>query len=393
MSSEIPFNIPSFVGKELYYIAQAVDGGQLSGDGAFSRRCEKWMESAFGSSRALLTHSCTAALEMSALMSDVGPGDEVIVPSWTFVTSASAYALRGAKLVFVDVRDDTLNIDEKMVERAVTSRTKAIVCVHYAGVPCEMDALKTIAGNAGALLVEDAAQAFHSQWQGQPAGAIADLGCFSFHETKNISCGEGGALLVNRPDLVERAEIIREKGTNRSRFFRGQVDKYTWVDLGSSFLPNDLSAAFLYAQLEHGDEITRRRRELVGRYTSHLRPLAETGAFKLPAVDLATVANGHMMYIMLPDLAARTQLLQAMRQEQIGTVFHYVPLHSSPAGEQYGRAASDMAVTNSVAERLVRLPLFSSMSNEQQDRVITALYRHFGHDAAAYLGDDRAYAA
>jgi len=373
----IPFGRPFIVGKELYYIAKAVEQGSLTGDQRFTQLCHRWLEAHTGSARALLTHSCTAALEMAAILTDVGPGDEVIMPSYTFVSTANAFALRGATPVFVDIRPDTLNLDEQLVAEAITDRTRVIVPVHYAGVPCQMDVLAQMAEDNDLWLVEDAAQALQSTWQGRPLGGIGHLGCLSFHETKNVISGEGGALLVNDPDLIERAEIIREKGTNRSQFYRGMVDKYTWVDLGSSYLPSELIAAFLYAQLEHAATINAERRVRVARYHQLLQPLAAAGALTLPAIDLASVGNGHMYYAFACGQTERAALLEALRRAGVGAVFHYVPLHNSPAGRRYGRVGSEMTVTEDRADRLLRLPVYFGMTDEEQDKVIHALIAYF----------------
>ncbi|WP_175692847.1 dTDP-4-amino-4,6-dideoxygalactose transaminase [Burkholderia ambifaria] len=366
----IPFGRPFIVGKELYYIAKAVEQGGLAGDQAFTKLCHQWLETRIGCHRALLTHSCTAALEMAAILTDVGPGDEVIMPSYTFVSTANAFALRGATPVFVDIRPDTLNLDEKLVAAAITERTRAIVPVHYAGVSCDMDTIAHLADDYRLWVVEDAAQAIQSTWKGKPLGSLGHLACLSFHETKNVIAGEGGALLVNDARLVERAEIIREKGTNRSQFFRGQVDKYTWVDLGSSYLPGELIAAFLYAQFEHADVITAQRRATVKRYEEALRPLHDAGHLTLPAMPLSEAGNGHLFYFLARDLGERTALLERIRAAGVFAVFHYVPLHSSPAGRRYGRCGSGMQVTDDVADRLVRLPLYHAMSDAEQDRVL-----------------------
>lgn len=373
----IPFGRPFIAGKELYYIAKAVEQGSLAGDQRFTRLCHQWLESHTGCSKALLTHSCTAALEMAAVLCNVGPGDEVIMPSYTFVSTANAFALRGATPVFVDIRPDTLNIDENLVSNAVTSRTRAIVAVHYAGVACQMDELSRIADRHDLWLIEDAAQALQSTWEGTPLGSIGDLGCLSFHETKNVISGEGGALLVNDPSLIERAEIIREKGTNRSQFYRSMVDKYTWVDLGSSYLPSELVAAFLYAQLENADAITQERRARVSRYAERLQPLAEAGALSLPAIDLARAGNGHMYYAFARTQLERSELLDTLRRNGVSAVFHYVPLHSSPAGRRYGRVGSAMTVTDDRADRLLRLPVYFGMNDAEQDKVIQCLMAHF----------------
>jgi dTDP-4-amino-4,6-dideoxygalactose transaminase len=374
----VPFGRPFIVGKELYYIAKAVEQGSLAGDGFFTQSCHRWLESHTGSPRALLTHSCTAALEMAAILAEIEPGDEIIMPSFTFVSTANAFVLRGAKPVFVDIRPDTLNIDERLVASALTPRTRAIITVHYAGVPCEMDWFQKIAEEHSLFLIEDAAQALHSNWNGRPLGSIGHLGCLSFHETKNVISGEGGALLVNDSKLTERAEIVREKGTNRSNFFRGFVDKYTWVDVGSSYLPSELIAAFLYAQLENSEIITAQRRARVARYAHLLKPLEACGALTLPSINLAAVGNGHMFYAFARNRSERTDLLRSLQSAGIGAVFHYVPLHSAPAGIRYGRVGSEMTVTNDRADRLIRLPVYFGMTDDEQDRVVKAIFSYFG---------------
>ena len=376
---KIPFNRPFTIGRELEYIAEAVKSGHLSGDGPFTQRCHGWLEQRLGCARALLTHSCTAALEMAAILADVGPGDEVIMPSYTFVSTANAFVLRGATPVFVDIRRDTLNLDERLIEAAVTPRTKAIVPVHYAGVPCEMGAIMDIAQRRGLRVIEDAAQALLSTWHGRAAGTIGHLGCFSFHETKNVISGEGGALAVNDPALVARAEIIREKGTNRSQFFRGQVDKYTWVDVGSSFLPSELVGAYLAAQLEHADEVTEWRRAAWRRYRGALAPLARAGRLELPGdPPEGSEANAHMFYVLTDSLATRTRLIEHLRAAGILAVFHYVPLHSAPAGRKHGRAHGALPVTDEVSDRLVRLPLYYGITEQETGRVADAVRAFFG---------------
>lgn len=354
----IPFNRPYLVGRELEYIAAAHQNGHLSGDGPFTKRCHAWLQERTGASHALLTHSCTAALEMAALLLDLEPGDEVIMPSYTFVSTANAFVLRGAVPVFVDIRPDTLNIDERLIEAAITPRTKAICVVHYAGVACEMDEILDIAERHGLRVVEDAAQAIMSTYKGRPLGALGDFGALSFHETKNIVSGEGGALLCRDRQTGERAEIIREKGTNRSRFFRGQVDKYTWVDVGSSFLPGELTAAFLAAQIEAAEDITRRRLAIWDRYHAWAAPHEAAGRVRRPIVPAHCTHNAHMYYLLLPSLESRQAFIAALKAQGIGAVFHYVPLHSSPAGLEFGRAHGELGVTTSLSERLVRLPLW-----------------------------------
>jgi dTDP-4-amino-4,6-dideoxygalactose transaminase len=358
-------------GRELWLIAQAHANGHLSGDGPFTKRCHAWLEGNTLASKALLTHSCTAALEMSALLLDIKPGDEIIMPSYTFVSTANAFVLRGAVPVFIDVREDTLNIDERLVEEAITPRTKAICVVHYAGVGCEMDAILEIANRHGLKVVEDAAQAIMSRYKGRPLGAIGDLGALSFHETKNIISGEGGALLCRDAEMGERAEIVREKGTNRSRFFRGQVDKYTWVDIGSSFLPGEVTAAFLAAQTDAAEEITTRRLALWDRYHAWAQPHEAAGALRRPIIPEYCEHNAHMYYMLLPSLQARTAFIAGMKERGVGTVFHYIPLHSSPAGLRYGRAQGALATTDDISERLVRMPLWAGLE-EHMDTVLDA---------------------
>ncbi len=365
----IPFNRPFVTGGEIAYIRQAIDAAHLSGDGAFTRRCQAWLEGQVGCRRALLTHSCTAALEMAAILSDVGPGDEVILPSFTFVSTANAFVLRGALPVFVDIRQDTLNLDEKRLEEAVTPRTRAVVVVHYAGVACDMDAISAFADRHGLLLVEDAAHAMLCTYKGRQLGSLGHLGATSFHETKNLISGEGGALLINDPRFVARAEIIREKGTNRSQFFRGEVDKYTWMDIGSSYVPSEITAAFLFAQFEHAGAITARRLAVWERYHAAFAELERAGLLRRPVVPPDCQHNAHLYYVLLPSLDVRTRLLDAFRRVRINAVFHYVPLHLSPAGRKLGRAIGDLLETESVAERLVRLPLWVDMPAEHVDRV------------------------
>lgn len=369
----IPFNKPYMTGKELWYIAQAHGRGHLAGDGGYTRLCNQWIEQRSGSARALLTHSCTAALEMAALLADMQPGDEVIMPSYTFVSTANAFVLRGAVPVFVDIRADTLNLDETLLEAAVTPRTKAIVPVHYAGVGCEMDAIGEIARRHGLLVIEDAAQAVMSSYKGRPLGAIGDLAAISFHETKNLISGEGGALLVNNPRFIERAEVIREKGTNRSQFFRGQVDKYTWVDVGSSFLPGEIIAAFLWAQMEEVDAITRRRLAMWGSYHQWFADAERAGKLRRPVVPGHCVHNAHMYYILLPDLQCRSAVIDRLKALGVHSVFHYVPLHSAPAGRRYGRAHGELPVTDDVADRLLRLPLWVGLEAQQVEVIQTVL--------------------
>ena len=377
MKYAIPFNRPFIVGKELYYIAQAVIDGRLSGDGPYSKKCQAWLENVLGCSRAFLTHSCTAALEMSAILCNIGAGDEVILPSFTFVSTANAFVLRGGVPVFVDIRPDTLNLDENLIEQAITEKTKAIVPVHYAGVGCEMDKIMTLANSRHIWVIEDAAQALLSKKGDQYLGTIGHLGCISFHETKNIISGEGGALLVNDGGLVQRAEIIREKGTNRNQFFRGEVDKYTWMDIGSSFLPGELVGAFLFAQLEQSGKIITARKRLFDRYLQGLQPLADKGLLRLPIANGQRDYNGHIFYILTNDLATRTKLIEHLKRKGIYAVFHYIPLHSSPAGRRFGRVGGSMQVTTDISERLLRLPLYYEMTEADLDLVIAEIINFF----------------
>ena len=356
-------------GKELSYITEAHQNMMLAGDGPFTRRCHAWLEQTTGCSMALLTHSCTAALEMAAILADIQPGDEVIMPSYTFVSTANAFGLRGGVPVFVDIRPDTLNIDETLIEAAITPRTKAIVPVHYAGVACEMDTIMAIAERHHLVVIEDAAQGVRASYRGRPLGSIGHLGCYSFHETKNIISGEGGALLINDPALAERAEMIREKGTNRSKFFRGQVDKYTWVDLGSSYLPGEIIAAFLWAQMEEADSITARRLAIWKRYHTAFESLEQNGRVRRPVIPDDCGHNAHMYYLLLRDLDDRTQFIDAVKAQGVNCVFHYVPLHNSPYGQKVARTHGDLAVTEALADRLVRLPLWVGLE-EQQGRVV-----------------------
>jgi dTDP-4-amino-4,6-dideoxygalactose transaminase len=375
MHHRIPFNKPFVTGKELQYIAQSIASGRLSGDGPYTEQCARLLESEFNVCRVLVTPSCTAALEMAAILCGLEPGDEVILPSYTFVSTANAFVRLGAKPVFVDIRRDTLNMDEELIEAAITPRTKAIVPVHYAGVGCEMDRIMEIAEKHSLYVVEDAAQGVNAAYKDRPLGSIGHLGTYSFHETKNYSCGEGGALCINAPDLIERAEIIREKGTNRSRFFRGMVDKYTWVDVGSSYLPSELSSAFLYAQLEVLDTISMRRRALHETYVRLLGPLEARGILRLPAAPDHCRSNYHLFYVLLPDVHARDAMMASLKQEGIAAVFHYVPLHLSPMGEKFGYARGDLPVTERLAERLLRLPFYCDLSHEDQREVVATMTR------------------
>jgi dTDP-4-amino-4,6-dideoxygalactose transaminase len=373
MKQEVPFNWPHMTGKELHYIAEAHLNGCLAGDGPFTKRCHGWLEQKSGCCKALLTHSCTAALEMAALLLDIQPGDEIIMPSYTFVSTANAFVLRGGVPVFIDIREDTLNLDENLIEAAITSRTRAIVPVHYAGVACEMDTIMEVAERHGLQVVEDAAQGVMATYKGRPLGSIGHLGAYSFHETKNVISGEGGALLVNDPALALRAEIIREKGTDRSRFFRGEVDKYTWQEIGSSFLPGELIAAFLWAQLEEADRITKERLASWRRYHELLAPLEAQGVLRRPIIPEACQHNAHMYYVLLSPEIDRQGILTELKRNDIWSVFHYVPLHSSPAGVRYCRTHGDLGVTVRQSEKLIRLPLWIGLSKKQQDRVVEVL--------------------
>lgn len=361
---KVPFNKPFIAGKELYNIAQAVLKGHLAGDGEYTKLCHSWLEENLVCTKALLTHSCTAALEMSAILCNILPGDEIIMPSFTFVSSANAFVLRGGVPVFIDIRPDTLNIDERRIENAITDRTKVIVPVHYAGVPCAMDEIMEIAYKYSLCVVEDAAQALFSTYHGLNLGTIGHLGCLSFHETKNIISGEGGALLINDVQYINRAEIIREKGTDRTQFFRGEIDKYSWVDIGSSYLPSELISAFLYAQMEHAEHIIGIRRKLFDLYYHQLRPLEEKGLIRLPYIDNNCTSNGHIFYIITGSLVERLDLITYLRTNGIHSVFHYVPLHSSPAGKRFGRVCGNINVTDEMSDRLLRLPLYYEMNKD-----------------------------
>ena len=373
----IPFNIPPFFGNEIEYIKQAVEAQKICGDGQFTKACNKWIETNTGAVKALLTTSGSHALEMAAYLCDLQPGDEVILPSYTFPSTANAFVNVGATLVFVDIHPDTMNIDEKKIEAAITSRTKAICVVHYAGVSCEMDEIMAIAKRHNLLVVEDAAQGVMSRYKGAALGAIADFGCFSFHETKNYSMGEGGALLLKHPEHIEKAEILREKGTDRSKFFRGQVDKYSWRDYGSSYLPSELNAAYLWAQLENAEAINNNRLATWQRYYDALLPLKEQGLIELPEIPEHCVHNAHMFWIKLKNLEVRTQLINHLKNREILSTFHYIPLHSAPAGVKYGRFDGEDIYTTTESERLVRLPFYYNMAKEDVDTVIEAVFAFF----------------
>jgi len=369
MQPYIPFNRPFMTGRELAYIAEAHGNAMLAGGGPFTRRCEDWLQGRMGAARAMLTHSCTAALEMAAILAGVGPGDEIIMPSYTFVSTANAFVLRGAVPVFVDIREDTRNIDENLIEAAIGPKTRAIVPVHYAGVGCEMDRIMEIARRRRLMVIEDAAQGVMSQYRAKALGTFGAFAALSFHETKNITCGEGGALLVNDPQFASRAEIVREKGTNRSQFFRGEIDKYTWVDIGSSYLPSELSAAFLWAQMEEAASITRRRLKMWERYHGAFEPLERQGRIRRPVVPPGCTHNAHLYYLLLPDSARRDRFIARLRERGIHAVFHYVPLHLSPKGRQCTRVGGELGRTAELSGRLVRLPLWLGLE-DQQERVV-----------------------
>lgn len=367
---EVPFNLPHIGEEELENIKKAHSMWQLSGDGYFTKACNIWLAKKLKVEKVLLTHSCTAALEMMAILSDIGHGDEVIMPSFTFVSTANAFVLRGATPVFVDIREDTLNINETLIEEAITDKTRAIMVVHYAGVTCDMDQINILAKKYNLLVFEDAAQAFLSKYKNKHAGTLSDLGAFSFHETKNVISGEGGALIINNPRFIERAEIIREKGTNRSKFLKGEVDKYTWVDIGSSYLPGDLIAAFLLAQLKKSNKINKKRVTIWDHYYKKLDNLEKQGLIKRPTIPSNTDHNGHLFYILCENSKIRSQLIEYLKSKGINTVFHYIPLHSSPAGLKYGRTVGSLKITNDYSQRIVRLPLFYDITLDQADKVI-----------------------
>ncbi|MFL0581119.1 dTDP-4-amino-4,6-dideoxygalactose transaminase [Solibacillus silvestris] len=369
----ISFNIPAFTGKETNYINEAIKNNKLSGDGAFTKKCNTWFEENYGCQKALLTTSCTHALEMAAILLNISEGDEVIMPSYTFVSTANAFVLRGAKIIFVDIRPDTMNIDETKIEAAITNKTKAIVPVHYAGVACEMDTIMAIAEKYNLYVVEDAAQGVNSFYKGKPLGIIGHLGCYSFHETKNYNCGEGGALLINDGQFVERAEIIREKGTDRSRFFRGQVNKYGWVDIGSSFLPSELNAAYLYGQLESVEEINSNRLLAWTTYYEQLKDLAVNNILDLPIVPSDCMHNAHMFYIKVKDLSERSKLIEFLKENGVSAVFHYIPLHSSDAGKKYSIFVGEDIETTKQSERLLRLPIYYNISKEVVLKVVSLI--------------------
>ena len=373
----IPFNVPPCVGDELEYVKQAIDSHEICGDGAFTKQCNAWLEERFHAQKVLLTTSGTTALDMAMLLCDIQPGDEVILPSFTFSSTATSAVLAGAKLVFVDVRPDTMNIDEKKIEQAITDKTKIIVAVHYAGVACEMDTIMDIARRHDLKVVEDAAQGVMSSYKGKALGTIGDFGCYSFHETKNYSMGEGGALVINNPDYNERAEILREKGTNRAKFFRGQVDKYTWVDFGDSYLPSELNAAYLWAQLLHADEINDNRMATWNAYYAAFKPLADAGKVELPTIPEGCVHNAHMFYLKCKNLEERTAFIRHLKANDILAVFHYIPLHSAPAGKKFGRFDGEDVYTTAESERLVRLPMYYGLTDADREKVIAKVLEFY----------------
>ena len=372
----IQFNIPPYTGREMDYIKEAIEKRKICGDGEFTKRCNQWIEKQSGTTKALLTTSCTHATEMAAILCGIQPGDEVIMPSYTFVSTADAFVLRGAKAVFVDIRPDTLNIDEKLIENAVTEKTKAIVPVHYAGISCEMDTIMDIARKYNLKVVEDAAQGVMSYYKGQALGTIGDFGCLSFHETKNLSMGEGGALLIKDQDMIEKAEIVREKGTNRSKFFRGQIDKYTWIDAGSSYLPSELNAAYLWAQMEMAKDIYDDRMSSWNAYYEGLRDLRDKGVLEIPVVPESCVHKAHMFYIKVSDLEERTKMIDYLKEHDVNAVFHYIPLHTAPAGVKYGEFRGEDRYTTKESERLIRLPLYYGLGKDVE-KVIDAVRKFY----------------
>ena len=372
------FNVPPYIGKEDEYVIQAIRNHKICGDGVYTKKCNEWLEKETGSKKVLRTTSCTHATEMAALLAGIKEGDEVIMPSYTFVSTADAFVLRGATPVFVDIRPDTMNMDEKLIEMAVTDRTKAIVPVHYAGVCCEMDVILDIAKRHGLMVIEDAAQAIQSTYKGKPAGTFGEFGCLSFHETKNFSMGEGGALLIRDEEYIEKAEIIREKGTDRSKFHRGQVDKYTWVDYGSSYLPSELNAAYLYAELENAGSIFDERMSVWDQYRDRLKELEDKELIELPHIPENCTHNAHMFYIKLKDIDERTRFIDYMKANDIMTVFHYIPLHTAPAGIKYARFSGEDRYTTKESERLVRLPLYYGLEPAQVDTICNRIYKFFG---------------
>ena len=374
----ISFNIAPFMGKEFDYIQEAIESRHISGDGKFTKLCDRWMEERFNAEKIMLTTSGTTALDMAMIMCDLEPGEEVILPSFTFSSTATSAVLAGANLVFVDIRPDTMNIDEDKIEEAITDRTRVISVVHYAGVSCDMDKIMDIARRHSLIVVEDAAQGVMSSYKGKALGTIGDFGCYSFHETKNDSMGEGGAIVINNPAYIEIAEILREKGTNRSKFYRGQVDKYTWVDFGDSYLPSEINAAYLWAQLEKADEINNNRMETWNFYNDSLKPLRDAGLIELPTIPDYAEHNAHMYYIKLKNLETRSDFLQFMRDREIGCVLHYVPLHSAPAGRKFGRFHGEDTYTTVESDRLVRLPMYYGITEEDKETVISSIKEYFG---------------
>lgn len=372
----ISFNVPPYVGNEEKYIRQAIDSRKICGDGEFTKKCNQWLEKKTQTAAALLTTSCTHATEMAAILCDIKPGDEIIMPSYTFVSTADAFVLRGAKVVFVDIRPDTMNIDEKLIENAITNKTKAVVPVHYAGVACEMDTIMNIAQKYNLRVIEDAAQGVMSSYKGKALGTIGDYGCYSFHETKNLSMGEGGALLIKNPEMIERAEIIREKGTNRSKFFRGQIDKYTWVDAGSSYLPSELNAAYLWAQLEMAEQIYMDRMSSWERYYELLLPLQEQGIIELPMIPDGCVHNAHMFYIKVRNLKERTRMINFLKDRDVNAVFHYIPLHTAPAGQRFGVFCGEDIFTTKESERLIRLPMYYGLGDDVE-KVVKEIFNFY----------------
>jgi dTDP-4-amino-4,6-dideoxygalactose transaminase len=373
----ISFNIPPYTGKELDYIKKAIEANKICGDGQFTSKCNTWIEDNTGTNKALLTTSCTHALEMAAILADIKPGDEVIMPSYTFVSTADAFVLRGAKIIFVDIRPDTMNIDEKLIESAITERTKAIVPVHYAGVACEMDKICEIAKKYNLYVIEDAAQGIMSTYKGKALGTIGDVGCYSFHETKNYSMGEGGAILINDDKFVEKAEITREKGTDRSKFFRGQIDKYTWVDYGSSYLPSDMNAAYLFAQLEMAEIINSQRIDNWNMYYNGLKSLEDNGVIELPYIPEECIHNAHMFYIKVKNVEERAKLISYLKENDILSVFHYVPLHSSPAGKKFGEFFGEDNYTTRESERLLRLPMYYGLKEDETNYIINKIVEFY----------------
>lgn len=373
----IPFNIPPHIGKEEEYISEAISSRKICGDGQFTKKCDLWLENKTGAVKSLLTTSCTDALEMAAILCNIAPGDEVILPSYTFVSTADAFVLRGATVVFVDIRPDTMNIDEKKIEAAITDKTKAIACVHYAGVGCEMDSIMEIAEAHGLFVVEDAAQAIMATYKGKPLGTFGNFGCLSFHETKNYSMGEGGALLIRDEESIDRAEIVREKGTDRSKFLRGQVDKYTWVDCGSSYLPSELNAAYLYAQLENAEQINNARLASWEQYYRNLSGLADRGRIDIPFVPKDCIHNAHMFYIKTANIEERAELINFLRDNGVYSVFHYIPLHSSPAGQKFGRFCGEDKYTTKESERLIRLPMYYGLTPSEIDKACELIEKFY----------------